>query len=201
MSEELRKAELDLFPTPVSVYDLEYYDFKPLIKIIEETERTQFHLVSGGESTFSPVADLLGHPNLVDLRSELMKCVNDYCHRLGTHPVDIVESWFNITPPGGRLELHRHEGSAISGALYPCLNGQDVAPLLFKSPLLPYKMNELYRPGAESQHAFGFNTVWPSQGLLILFPSWLEHKTDTEIGNRTVVSFNTSYAPETNDSK
>ena len=62
-------------------------------------------------------------------------------------------------------------------------------------------MNELYRPGAESQHAFGFNTVWPSQGLLILFPSWLEHKTDTEIGNRIVVSFNTSYAPETNDSK
>ena len=58
-------------------------------------------------------------------------------------------------------------------------------------------MNELYRPGAESQHAFGFNTVWPSQGLLILFPSWLEHKvtqnlSEEEDPDRIVISFNIS---------
>ena len=34
MSEELRKAELDLFPTPVSVYDLEYYDFQANILVL-----------------------------------------------------------------------------------------------------------------------------------------------------------------------
>ena len=67
MSEELKKAELDLFPTPVSVYDLSYYDFQPLLKVIEQSERNNFPLVVGGESTFSPQANLLDHPdNLQD---------------------------------------------------------------------------------------------------------------------------------------
>ena len=39
MSEELKKAELDLFPTPVSVYDLSYYDFQPLLKVIEQSDK------------------------------------------------------------------------------------------------------------------------------------------------------------------
>ena len=197
MSEQLKKAELDLFPTPVSVYDLSYYDFQPLLKVIEQSERNNFPLVVGGESTFSPQANLLDHPDLTDLKQHIKVCLEDYQDRLGIFNVEIVESWFNMTPPGGHLELHRHEGSAISGALYPRVEGE-ISPLLFRSPIWPYKMNELYRPPSENKlnpNAFGYNTVWPSHGLLVLFPSWLEHKTDTEIGNRMVVSFNTGYSP------
>ena len=29
--------------------------------------------------------------------------------------------------------------------------------------------------------------------MLVLFPSWLEHKTDSEVGIRKIISFNASY--------
>jgi len=201
MGDMLKKIELDLFPTPVSLYNLENVDFSALLDIIdsEQSDAREFHLTPNGKTTFrgsgSNESSILGRQETREIRRELMKCVRDYTERLGIHNIDICESWFNITEPGGSLGLHRHEGSVVSGALYPRLMG-DVSPLLFKSPISMYKMNELYRPGTESQHAFGFNTVWPETGILVLFPSWLEHTVDKEVGHRLVVSFNTYYTNE-----
>ena len=48
-----------------------------------------------------------------------------------------------------------------------------------------------------SEYATVFHPVEPYQGLLVLFPSWLDHKTETEIGERFVVSFNTKYRDST----
>jgi len=194
---EYKKCEIDLFPTPVSLYDLSSVDVEPLLQVIEELETHAYYLVESGESSFGPQSELLNDSRLIDLKKSIKSCLDDYVNRLGIFPLSFAESWFNKTPPGGRLDLHRHEGSCISGAFYPL--DEEIVPLLFKSPILPYKMNELYRPGVQTQHAYGFNTVFPSKGMLILFPSWLEHKTDFEIGKRLVVSFNTFYTHENLD--
>ena len=192
-----KKCELDLFPTPVSLYDLSEIDVSPLFDTIENFEKRKMYLVDDGVSSFGTGSSILEHPNLVELKSAIVESLKDYQDRLGIFNLDICESWFNVTLPGGKLDLHRHEGSVVSGAFYPMED--EVSPLLFKSPILPYKMNELYRPNVGTQHAFGFNTVFPSKGMLVLFPSWLEHKTDKEIGNRLVVSFNTFYSNENLD--
>lgn len=194
---QFKKCELDLFPTPVSLYDLSAVDITSLLEIIEQSEKKEFCLVQEGVSTFGSDMNLLDHPDLVELKSSILWALKDYRDRLGIFNIQISDSWFNFTKPGGRLELHRHEGSIVSGSFYPIDN--KVSPLLFKSPILPHKMNELYKPNANTQHAFGINTIVPSQGMLVLFPSWLEHKTDTEIGERLVVSFNTFYSNENLD--
>ena len=92
---------------------------------------------------------------------------------------------------GKRLNLHRHEGSVLSGAFYLKVDNDSV-PLRFKSPLLPYKMNDMYQR-MDNQYASTGVMLKPSNGQLVLFPSWLEHETDPECGERCVISFNTFY--------
>ena len=189
-----KKCELDLFPTPVSLYDLSELDVNPLLEAIEDAETHYFHLVDGGESTFAPTARLFEDERCEVVACAIQDCLNDYCHRTGLYPLKIQESWFNKTPPGGRLELHRHEGSAISGAFYPL--GGNVTQLQFKSPTHPYKMNDLYRNDANTPYSYGYQGLQSDKGMLVLFPSWLEHKTEKEIGDRLVVSFNSFYNPD-----
>lgn len=194
---QFRKSELDLFPTPVSLYDLSEVNLTPLLDLIDSFEKKKMYLVNNGVSTFGTGSSILDHQDLSELKSFISECLFDYTNRLGIFNLEICESWFNMTLPGGKLDLHRHEGSVVSGAFYP--TSEEITPLLFKTPISPYKMNELYKPNVGTQYAFGFNTVFPSKGMLILFPSWLEHKTDTEIGERLVVSFNTYYTNENLD--
>ena len=48
-----------------------------------------------------------------------------------------------------------------------------------------------------TQYACPFFDLKPTIGQLVLFPSWLEHETDPECGERVVISFNTFYKPIT----
>ena len=42
-----------------------------------------------------------------------------------------------------------------------------------------------------SQYSCSLYNLKPTIGQLVLFPSWLEHETDPECGERVVISFNT----------
>ena len=100
-------------------------------------------------------------------------------------PVDVSSSWFNEMDNGAHVKLHRHERSIISGVLYFNLSNNS-SPISFKNPLIPYKMMELYNGNSNY-----YNTIDVYEGLLILFPSWLEHETLPQSGKRCVISFNT----------
>ena len=45
--------------------------------------------------------------------------------------------------PGDCVKRHRHERSVVSGAFYIDIS-EDITPLMFKSPLFPYKMIDAY---------------------------------------------------------
>ena len=93
----------------------------------------------------------------------------------------------------GSLKEHRHRTSIISGAYYPKCPITS-AGLTFKNPLDPYKMCEL---GEKETEFNAIKTTLPVQeGYLFLFPSWLEHGTNTyTTDERCVISFNTWYKP------
>jgi hypothetical protein len=188
---EFKKCELDLFPTPISVYDLSEVDVVPLLSIINSSKIYEHLLVPNGKSSYGTNSLILDFEELKYLKKIFQECVDDYCSRVSIQRSILSNSWFNITEPGGRLELHRHEGSVVSGAFYPKVDGK-LTSLRLKSPLLPYKMNELYND-IDSIYAVKYNEIEPQEGMLILFPSWLEHDTSEEISERIVISFNSFY--------
>ena len=90
---------------------------------------------------------------------------------------------------GANVEKHRHEGSVVSGAYYPYVE-DDSCPLIFESPLRQVRMCDVF----DKQNEFSsyYVSMKPKNGLLLIFPSWLEHKTDPNAsGKRITVSFNT----------
>lgn len=194
----LTKEEWEIFPTPVSLYNLSEINTDGLREALRDQVNYDYGLVDNGTTSYPAemvdgvrIQESKLLDNALEIKEVIQECLNDYTNRLGLCKLQIDTSWFNKTNKGGRLELHRHEGSVISGGFYPFPQGE-VSPLLFRNPILPYKMNETFQN--DTPYANMFYEVYPYEGLLILFPSWLEHKTDKEIGNRFVVSFNTKYA-------
>ena len=189
---EIQKEELDLFPTPVSLYDLSHLDMDVITEVIENTPKEEFYLVDGGKTDFNVDCYILDDPNLINLRTSIEDCLNDYSIRLGVDNIVIQNSWSSITEVGGRLELHRHEGCVVSGVFYPKFN-ELISPLIVKSPISQNQMFEIYNPESNVQNRHHYNTIVPQSGMLVLFPSWLEHKTDVEVGRRNIISFNGIY--------
>ena len=188
----IQKEELDLFPTPVSLYDLSHLDMGIISEVIETIPKEEFYLVDNGQTDFNTNSFILNHPDLFDLKDSIEQCLNDYSIRLGVDNIVIKNSWSSITEIGGRLELHRHEACVVSGVFYPKMN-EPVSPLILKSPISQNQMFEIYNPESNVQNTHHYNTIFPQSGMLVLFPSWLEHKTEVEIGRRIIISFNGVY--------
>jgi uncharacterized protein (TIGR02466 family) len=100
--------------------------------------------------------------------------------------------WANISKSKNRHAVHMHPNSFLSGVLYLNTPGTP-GNIGFKDP----------RPGAEilafnykEDSVFKYRTreVEPKEGLLILFPSWLQHGTTRgnfeDLEDRISLSFN-----------
>ena len=179
-----------LFPTPIGAYEIDVdLDFV-YSKITEYTSAPHF-LLEDSESSFGQDSNVLEDQDLADLRSKILECIKDYTDTTCLQPLDITGTWYNQMKKGDKVTLHRHEGSVISGAFY-VKTDEDTVPLRFQTPLKPYKMNDLYE-NFNSQYASSGVQINVQPGSLLLFPSWLEHETDAERGERCVISFNTFY--------
>ena len=194
---ELPKHEAyGIFPTLVMMFDLSQHDFMPQVLNIVENTKTHDHLIMhNSESTYDERHGnaWLDQAVLSKLKDTIMHCVNTYAKTYGLPELRITNSWMNRVGVGGAVKPHRHEMSAVSGAFYPIAD-EGSCGLIFKSPLLPLKMNEFC---SDETLYNAYNQTMPcTQGSLLLFPSWLEHYTEENTtDNRITVSFNTSYAP------
>jgi uncharacterized protein (TIGR02466 family) len=82
-----------------------------------------------------------------------------------------LQSWINLHDRGGFNFLHMHEGSLLSGSFYisvPPGSGQFV----FRDPR-PGVITGSIKGGVPNGHVDVHLT--PNAGLLVLFPSWMEH--------------------------
>ena len=180
----------ELFPTTIATFDLSQH---PLLDItIRHINNlpTDCHslLTNNGQSNYGYDSNFLYNPVLKGLKETLDDCVDQYCSVNGHLSIQMSNSWFNILKEEQRVEPHRHEKSVVSGALYVEVESES-CDLHFVNPTSLYKMNELY------SHPTPYNTKFEkincTKGKLILFPSWLEHYTNTNKSTkRTVISFN-----------
>lgn len=185
-----------IFPTLIMMFDLSKHDFMPqVLKVVENTKTHDHLIMHNSESTYDEAHGnaWLDQAVLGKLKDTMSHCVNTYAQTYGLPELRITNSWMNRVGVGGAVKPHRHEMSAISGAFYPVAD-EGSTGLIFKSPLLPLKMNE-FSLNETLYNAYS-QTMPCTQGTLILFPSWLEHYTEENTtDNRITVSFNTSYAP------
>ena len=140
-------------------------------------------------SSYGKIGFLDSKPSLKTLMQE---CVDTYTSKLDQEDLGLWDSWINIGSKGSQIIRHRHEGSVISGAFYPKIDGDPELspPLILHSPLSAYHSNTKY---TQVNAINSYQEILPSwEGMLWLFPSWCEHSTTaSQADKRYVISFNT----------
>lgn len=120
------------------------------------------------------------------LKSIINDLFHDYSNISGIMFEEIFRSWANFQPKGSKLLPHTHPGSFITGVLY--ISVEAATPLLLHNPNSLNKINPKRKITKYTDDTY---TVNPKQGMVILFPGWLEHSTDVSYSEeRIVISFN-----------
>jgi len=104
----------------------------------------------------------------------------------------ITQSWLNINKPGESHHEHFHPNSIISGVFY--ISTEEDDKITFGDPNT--KLKEMIQLEQNEYNVWNSATwFFPvNNSKLILFPSWLDHKVDTNgkaTTNRISLSFNT----------
>jgi uncharacterized protein (TIGR02466 family) len=99
-----------------------------------------------------------------------------------------LQSWINLHDRGGFNFLHMHEGSLLSGSFYlqvPPGSGEFV----FRDPRAGV-VHGYVKGGVPNGHADVH--LRPSEGLLVLFPCWMEHYVEPHEADepRITIAFN-----------
>ena len=192
-----------LFPTPVVVGIVSDADrlngaLKDLIFARERTHPTTDHSNQGGyQSTWdmedwggAPVATLIATVKALATKATLSR------DGKAVSPPWKVNCWANVNRSGQSNEPHTHPGSFWSASYYvddggigadPSLGGEftiqdprGVAPAMFQ-PMLTYA-----GPGGAS--AGTTELLRPQAGMVVLFPSWLQHGVRPYKGTATRIS-------------
>lgn len=181
---------VDLFPTVICTEDIKnnhdissYVNFINNIKIIQAHENKSYGYVTENsnilnESIFSNLKQLIIKKGLLYLE-ELGHVVED---------LQISNSWGNVLDKEQLIGSHLHTNSYISGVLY-LTNSSSIR---FKNPLV---QKDHFTPARtvntnNFRSITGFN-ITPSPGLMVIFPSWLEHgASPSEVDNRISIAFN-----------
>lgn len=126
-----------------------------------------------------------------NLKEKIKSICIEYSKESGFAFSEIENSWINIQTPGTSLSMHTHPFSSFSGALYLKVDdNSSKIHFINPNPFLSFTTIRDLTP-------YTFQTYWfkPEIGDLILFPSWLNHGSNTDMNGsekRIVLSFNTS---------
>jgi uncharacterized protein (TIGR02466 family) len=132
---------------------------------------------------------VLARPEFAALNQEIRAACASALAEMGQQGVAfILQSWINMHDRGGFNFLHMHEGSLLSGSFYisvPAGSGQFV----FRDPRSGVRMGYV-KGGVPNGHADIHLT--PSDGLLVLFPCWMEHYVEPHNSDepRITIAFN-----------
>ncbi len=109
-------------------------------------------------------------------------------------PFHIINMWTTIYPPGTFVPEHAHSNSILSGCFY-AKAPKDCGEIVFHDPSWVAKTmfmtnNVPVFPNVETKY-----TQEVEEGMMILFPSWLPHRTyaNRSTEDRIIVSFNLGF--------
>ena len=102
----------------------------------------------------------------------------------------IMYSWANVNDPGSENREHTHSGNLVSGVMY--FQSENTGRLEF----MPY--NYTYKMAHPAWPYYGVSYYEPKDGDIILFPSFLLHRTEKNLSDRQRVNmaFDGKLVPE-----
>lgn len=187
----MKNAVYPLFAVPLMISG-EMYDFSTA----ERAYIGQLKMIENDGNRMSENDAILDAPELSGVKQFIDANLLNYKKNLLRIPDDneiyITQSWVNNSDPGHFHPKHKHPNSVISGVMYLDENADgNLPPIRFhraaEALSLDFRYDELNDFNATSKE---FD---PEQGMLMLFPSQLEH--DVAKNNsgrmRTSISFNT----------
>ena len=134
-------------------------------------------------------------PEFKELR---LQCINAFNVALKTvSPVRdykySLEAWANINDLGGFNTLHNHPGALMSGVFYLTVP-QGAGNLIFRDPRMGVLLSPFH--GHSAPNATNNVTLVPKEGMLAIFPNWLEHRVEPHEGEvpRVSVAMNAQQA-------
>lgn len=133
-------------------------------------------------------------PSCSNLESIVGNAVESMCKEIGLGSVGFTNSWFNIQTAGGKLDMHTHPMSVISGTLYINVD-EHSSPFVIENPNTYLKFCGMWQ-GPETFYSAKFVSLQPTSGSLLLFPSYLNHGSNgikNNTNERIAISFNTRH--------
>lgn len=126
------------------------------------------------------------------IKKNINIAINDMGWDLSTQVVKISNMWAIVNEKGALNQKHHHSNSDLSAAYYVTAK-ENCGDITFYDP----RPAKLYKhPLAEHPNKLNasVNSIKPEPGMLVLFPSYLEHsvKMNLSENKRIVISFNLS---------
>jgi len=131
---------------------------------------------------------------------ELVSCINeattnllDYL-KIGYDAFEITACWANVSAPGAAHKIHSHPNNFLSGVYYAKTHeGADT--INFHDPR---NQTGVIRPPVTELNAENTDqvVVKVTDGTLLVFPAWLRHSVDANlgVGERISISFNIMFS-------
>ena len=206
---DLQAEVRGLFPTPVAIVQLPDAAalngaLKQVILAREESQPSTQHSNLGGWQSSWDLADW-GGPALQQVLAAAKGVAERLTRDRQGRPVTVewqVNCWANINRAGHGNEFHTHPGAFWSGSYYvadggvaddPALGGEfevqdprGVAPAMY-APKLTFA-------GPAGPSLGASEVIRPRAGMMVLFPSWLQHAVRPYRGKaeRISIAFNLS---------
>ena len=95
-----------------------------------------------------------------------------------------LQAWANVNDPGGYNVAHVHAGAMLSGCFYLTVP-PGAGAIVLRDPR-PGAVHSLFQGGGVNHCQSA--TVAPREGLLLVFPAWLEHHVNAHEGEVPRVS-------------
>lgn len=186
-----------LFPTPVVVSNYTCSEderhFLNTLQIGETTEIDIYGQVSA--STY-----ILNEPAVGTLAAHILNEATFMARDIlswNVSGMQFTQSWVSIKNPGQYHVRHSHYNSVISGVYYfNDDNGVNQSDLIFhknKNPGNEFGTLQVqYNPNASTQFSWETFNITPKKGLLVMFPSYLDHSVGINNSNisRKSLAFN-----------
>ncbi len=202
---------LGLFPTPLVMSEIDRHDvlintLRQHVLARETAHAGTMHSNQGGwqsEDDFLAWTGEAGETLFAGIRGLLWRSTTLFDgNKLSDELLKWkIQAWANINRQGASNNVHFHPGAYWSGVFYVddggVSNGDVGGPIEFYDPRGAMPM--MYAPNVKAKFE-GYYTaglserIYPKTGMLLLFPSWLQHGVApyTGTGTRISIAFNCS---------